>query len=243
MIKSLKKIILNIIIIVIISIGIGIITNNVILAYSFYIIKVPQINQSSYPTGCESVTTVMALNYQGYNISVDNFIDNYLNTSPIVQQDGKIYAQNPNEAFIGNPRSNFSYGCYAPVICNAIQDYAKQEKLYSLKVKNLTGTSLNNICKKYINNDIPIIVWATSDMKPSKLGTTWNLINSPNDTFTWISGEHCLLLIGYDEYYYYFNDPQKPISEISEPVAFDKSTVEKRYQELGCQAIAITNYR
>ena len=81
MIKSLKKIILTIIIIVIISIGIGIITNNVILAYSFYIIKVPQINQSSYPTGCESVTTVMALNYQGYNISVDDFIDNYLNTS------------------------------------------------------------------------------------------------------------------------------------------------------------------
>ena len=51
------------------------------------------------------------------------------------------------------------------------------------------------------------------------------------------------MLVGYDEDYYYFNDPQKPISEISEPVAFDKSTVEKRYQELGCQAIAITNYR
>ena len=38
-------------------------------------IDVPYINQSeNYPTGCESVTTVMLLHYPGYDISVDDFV-------------------------------------------------------------------------------------------------------------------------------------------------------------------------
>ena len=32
----------------------------------------------NWPTGCESVSAVMALNHAGINISVDDFIDNYL---------------------------------------------------------------------------------------------------------------------------------------------------------------------
>ena len=43
------------------------------------IIQVPYIDQSvKYPTGCESVSTVMLLQYLGYDISVDKFIADYL---------------------------------------------------------------------------------------------------------------------------------------------------------------------
>ena len=43
------------------------------------IISVPYIDQSvNYPTGCESVSTVMLLQYLGYEITVDEFIENYL---------------------------------------------------------------------------------------------------------------------------------------------------------------------
>ena len=38
------------------------------------IIRVPYIDQSvKYPTGCESVSTVMLLQYLGYEITVDEF--------------------------------------------------------------------------------------------------------------------------------------------------------------------------
>ena len=54
-------------------------------------IDVPYIDQSKrYPTGCESVSTVMALQYAGVNISVDKFIDNYLYTTPAT------YTSTPN---------------------------------------------------------------------------------------------------------------------------------------------------
>ena len=43
------------------------------------LIKVPYINQSKrYPTGCESVSSVMLLQYLGYDITVDEWIEQYL---------------------------------------------------------------------------------------------------------------------------------------------------------------------
>ena len=78
------------------------------------IISLEYINQDNYPTGCESVTTVMALRYMGYNITVDGFIDNYLPVFPVRWGDGYMYGEDPNLYFVGDPRSNTSYGCYAP---------------------------------------------------------------------------------------------------------------------------------
>lgn len=205
------------------------------------IIEVPHLSQEEYPTGCESVSTVMALNYMGYNITVDDFIDNYLDMCEIIYKDNKMYADNPNDSFIGNPRSKDSFGCYAPVICNAVKKYAQEENLKDLEVKNLTGKSLKSICNEYIKNGTPVIVWATIDMQPSVKGKTWNLVGTKDKTFTWISKEHCLLLVGYDNNYYYFNDPQQSLKDINQVVAFDRKIVEKRYKELGSQAVVIDN--
>ena len=42
-------------------------------------IDVPYIDQSKlYPTGCESVSTVMLLRFLGIDITVDEFIEKYL---------------------------------------------------------------------------------------------------------------------------------------------------------------------
>ena len=47
-------------------------------------IDVPYISQKGkYPTGCESVSTVMLLQFLGYDISVDTFIENYLESGDI----------------------------------------------------------------------------------------------------------------------------------------------------------------
>ena len=41
------------------------------------IIEAPYIDQSlRWPTGCESVSAVMLLRYLGYDITVDEFIEN-----------------------------------------------------------------------------------------------------------------------------------------------------------------------
>ena len=54
-------------------------------------IDVPYISQKGkYPTGCESVSTVMLLQFLGYDISVDTFIENYLECRKFEMRDGQI---------------------------------------------------------------------------------------------------------------------------------------------------------
>ena len=56
------------------------------------IIEVPYIDQSvSYPTGCESVSATMLLQYLGYEITVDEFIRNYVTCVPLQERDGQMY--------------------------------------------------------------------------------------------------------------------------------------------------------
>ena len=52
-------------------------------------IKAPYLDQSkSFPTGCESVSAVMLLHFLGYDISVNEFIDRYLDKIGFDWRDG-----------------------------------------------------------------------------------------------------------------------------------------------------------
>ena len=69
-----------------------------------YKIQVPYIDQSvKYPTGCESVSAVMLLQYLGYEISVDEFISKYLECRDMEIREGVLYGPDPNECFCGSP--------------------------------------------------------------------------------------------------------------------------------------------
>ena len=68
-----------------------------------FLLNVPYINQRmDYPTGCESVSAVMALQYAGVDITVDTFIDDCLDTGERpAYEDGVRYGCDPWEAFQG----------------------------------------------------------------------------------------------------------------------------------------------
>lgn len=191
------------------------------------ILKVPYMNQKAYPTGCESVSTVMVLNYWGINITADDFIDNYLDKSSLQEINGIKYGESPNDSFIGNPREKSGFGCYAPCIVKACNKFITSP----YTVKNLTGTDFTEL-EKYIDNDIPVIVWITISLKEPIVSTSWILKDS-NHIFFFLGNEHCAVLIGYDDIYYYFNDP------ISGIVAYRKDIVSLRYAQMGKQAVVI----
>ena len=94
-------------------------TTNAIVAA--HMIDVPIISQMpDYPTGCESVSAVMALRYYGESVTVDDFIDDHLPKSAYVySKDGIYYGPSPFQYFVGNPRSKNSSGCMATVIHHA----------------------------------------------------------------------------------------------------------------------------
>ncbi len=196
----------------------------------YFIENVPIISQMpDFPTGCESVSAVMALNYFEKDITVADFVDNYLDKSfKFYTKDGVLYGPDPYEVYVGDPRVENSYGCMAPVIEKALNKYLEG----SMSVKRYVGVPLQDLCAKYVDNDIPVLVWVTIAMIESFDSTQWETEN--NGRFIWPGNEHCMLLVGYDKNYYYMNDPYK-----NAMLLYPRSKTETRYSELGSQAIVI----
>ena len=213
--------------------------------HAYKVIEVPYINQNDIVSGCEAVSATMLLQHYGYNISAKEFTDNFLIKKDwTVEEDNKIHAADPSSAYPGDPYVprgyNCGFGCYAPVVAKSLNNFLENRKHKAILT---TGNKLTNLIENYIEKDIPVLIWATMDMKPSRLGNEWviscadeNSNYKVGDLFTWIAGEHCLVLVGYDEKNYYFNDPYKNHGLI----AYDKNTVEERFAELGCQSVILT---
>ena len=93
------------------------------------VIDAPFIDQrDKYPTGCESVTAVMALQYAGVDITVEEFIDNYLpqGNAPYTREDGTLVGADPWKVFLGSPYEESGWGCYAPVITGALEQLLQE---------------------------------------------------------------------------------------------------------------------
>ena len=193
-------------------------------------LEVPKICQYPLlPTGCESVAATMALQYYGEEIDAETFASQWLTCdSHFYVENGITYGPNPNEVFAGNPFSRNSYGCYAPVIKRAIN-----ENSTLCKAEIIEGTSLKDLCDTYIRQGKPLLVWVTMAMKEAYPGNHWTFFDGTE--YTWIAGEHCMVLIGYDDRHYYLNDPMS-----GGTVGYDKTIVEKRYEEMGMQAVYIS---
>ena len=219
------------------------------------LIKVPYIDQTKkWPTGCESVSAVMLLQYLGFGISVEQFVEQYLEKAPFVEKNGKLFGGDPRKVFVGDPSDDRSMGCYAPVIQRALNFVFQKEKMVdpTLQIElstdekaekknltdweavDLTGVPVERLLWEYIDNDIPVIFWASIDLKETYTGPEWTLTDT-GDIFVWRSNEHCMLLVGYDEDNYYFNDPWHNHGTIG----YEKKLVEQRHMEQYQMAVSV----
>jgi uncharacterized protein YvpB len=170
----------------------------------------------------------MALQNAGEDISVAQFIDGYLNTGAVYRKNGVLYGPDPYHSFVGDPRSQYALGCFAPVIENALVQYFGD----TVRIRNTTGETLDTLCEQYISRDIPVLVWASVDMKDTGPGSVW--YTEEGERFQWITNEHCMLLVGYDENGYYFNDPYS-----GKQCYYDKTVSALRYETFGRQSFVI----
>lgn len=199
------------------------------------VISVPYIDQTRlWPTGCESVSTVMLLQYLGIDISVEEFV-RHLPKYSLKEEGAVLIGADPNEYFIGSPDDPESYGCYAPVICKTL-NHIFTEKGLPFRAENVTGLSTDSLLKNYIDKSIPVIYWATIDLKASFQGTSWMLYAPEGEPFTWRANEHCMLLTGYDADHLHFNDPWHNHGAI----AYDRQLVLARHSEMFSMAVAVT---
>ena len=54
------------------------------------------------------------------------------------------------------------------------------------------------------------------------------------DTCKWLANEHCMVLVGYDDEYYYLNDP---LSEST--VEYERSIFDTRYAQMDKNAVVL----
>lgn len=203
------------------------------------VLDVPFYSQRNVmPTGCELVSAKMVLAYYGHNVSNQDIMNNLVRADLTYDSWGRLCGRNPFEAFIGNPEWYSGFGCYPPVIENMIHSMGFSD----ITVNNTSSQSLDELARTYIPQGKPIMVWATIGLVDSYWGDSWYLIDSngnvTNNLYTWRANEHCMVLIGYDENYYYFNDPLAG----SGAAKYEKSLVQRRYEEMGRYSLVISQY-
>lgn len=199
---------------------------------SYFIEGVPILEQlPDFPTGCESVSACMLLQYNGYDISPDVFVDEYLiKSDDFYHRHGVCWGPDPYEVFVGDPRDDDSYGCMAPVIADAFDRiFGSSDWGYITECQ-----SLEELCREYICRDIPVMVWVSMDMDPPRPGSSWTLPDGSE--YQWLKNEHCMVLVGYNEKYFYFNDPYTGKTK-----KHTRAVSENRYTAFESQSIVILN--
>lgn len=186
------------------------------------------------PTGCELFSALMVLNYYDVGATIEDVIEKTKSEYP--EKIGeKVCAPKPTEAFIGAPDDKTSFGCYPPVVVDMMSKLLPE----SLTAVDTTGMELKELAETYLPLERPILVWATIDMEESYRKIGWYLKdadgNPTDEWYFWNAPEHCLVLIGYNENYYFFNDP---LSEGS-PTPFERKLVEQRFGELGKMSVVV----
>ena len=194
------------------------------------ILSVPAVCQyPELPTGCESAAAAMVLQYYGEDVTATEFASDWLLCSQDFYTQGEVaYGPNPNEVFVGDPFSQYSYGCYETPIVNAVNEHSGK-----CGARRVSGSTLEELCGEYIDDNSPVMIWATMGMQEPKVGRSWRLPDG--EDFTWMSGEHCLVLVGYNEQSYFLLDPQT-----GAPVSCPKELAERRYREMGSRAVIIS---
>lgn len=198
----------------------------------YHISNVPYLNQKElgYPTGCEAVSATMLLNYKGYDVSVEEIVNNTANGSKKYKdKDGTWYGANPFEEFVGHPSLRLkkgAYGVFAKPIAAAMSKYAGD------KVLNISGCDVQDLFD-YVSKEEPIVVWCVKNAGDLEEGVVWKYIDGSGN-FQELIGEHCAVLIGYDEQYVYLNDPSA-----GENVKQDKEKFIYNWKKLYSQAIIV----
>lgn len=209
---------------------------------SSVLVDMPQICQKpDYYYACESVSAVMLLQGMGYDITPNTFIDDYLTIRYMSYTEQGLCGADMNSAFINNPYDSSGYGCFSPVIAKSINKYFSDIGETEYKAVFEKDVELSYVIKKYLAKEQPVLLWATTYMVNSYPTDSWiidyvdeNAEYEIGDVFTFPYNEHCLLLVGYDDYYYYFNDPL-----YGALIKYDKSLVETRYEQMGKQIVAV----
>lgn len=173
-----------------------------------------------YPTGCESVSLYMLLNFYGVDVTVDQIYDLLpMGAQPYDDENGVRHGANPEREFVGDPRSEYSYGVFNEPI-------AKVAEQFMPGVKTEKAATVDDI-KAILDTGNPVLAWYVS--APMRdIMYRWAWLDENGELVHWPGGEHAVVVCGYDDTSLTYRDPNAGTT-----VIIDYDTFAKSFSELG----------
>ena len=179
---------------------------------------------TDYPTGCESVSLYMLLNYYGVHVTVDQIIDLMpMGPQPYDDANGVRHGANPEREFVGDPRNQISYGVFNGPVAQVAEQIMPG-------VKTKTGATIEEI-KAILDTGNPVMAWYVSaPMRP--IMYRWSWLDDRGETVCWPGGEHAIVICAYDDTSLTYRDPNSGTT-----VEIDYPTFERSFSEMGGRII------
>lgn len=179
------------------------------------------------PTGCEITALTELLNYYGFKADKVQMAD-------IFMANDRIGYYTMNEAYIGDPHQEDGFGCNAPVIVKAANDYFDYigSDWYAA---DLTGSTMAQIYYQ-IEQGRPVIVWTTIDQV--EIGKEYAFELGCGEDL-WFNGmQHCVVLYGFDY--------DEKVVHVADPLVgnrkYDMARFEHIYASMDKQAVVLCGH-
>ena len=181
-----------------------------------------------YPTGCESVSLYMLLNFYGLDVTVDQIYDLLpMGDQPYDDENGVRHGANPEREFVGDPRSEYSYGVFNRPIAQVAEHFMPG-------AETREGATLQDI-EAILDTGNPVLAWYVS--APMRdIMYRWSWVDENGDTVHWPGGEHAVVICGYDDASVTYRDPNAGTT-----VVIDYDTFLKSFDELGGRIVYYKN--
>lgn len=184
------------------------------------------IQNPELPTGCEITELTMILNYYGYPADKIEMAQQYLPKTDIGNyygEDGRLYGNDLNNFFIGDPFSAAGITCGIGALKTAAEQYL-QNAGSSLNAYDMTGTAPEDLYDM-VENGEPILVLVTISM--AQRWETQGWYTESGGHVDWSQNDHGAVLIGYSEFTVTIADP------IAGIVEYPKEDFENVYRSRG----------
>ena len=150
------------------------------------------------PTGCEVTALTCLMNYWGINVGKYDMAMNYMPRENLFYEGDTLYGPNPIDTFVGDPSSDYGFGCFAGCLVRTFERYilTNQELMEKYIAIDLTGQSLESILQEYVAKDCPVLVIVSPYLREPYKSFTWKL--EDGGTWTWETGHHAMVIYGFD---------------------------------------------
>lgn len=133
--------------------------------------------------GCEALALTAAINHFGYDLDIDDIVDDYM-----------VYSNDFVTGYCGNPRYFYDgAGIYPPGMVTTVWNFVEENdaQLYPF---DTTGLSMEELYK-FVDAGCPVLIWTTYDRRSPSIE---QYREYEDISYPWYDTEHCVCLHGYD---------------------------------------------